>query len=150
MSARRITADEDKVKRHIPRKSSWWPVADYATHPAAGMFSLRCHRPGRRSNAPPSFCQANTGNFDGPLISVSVEAAHRKGSDKYVYELTQREEQEEVSALGDFFREGEGMLDDDASSTRWQTIEDTSTCSLVRIFVFAILMVGKRSRVSLD
>ena len=57
-------------------------------------------------------------------LSVFVEAAHRKDSDKYVYELTQREEQEEDSSLGDFFREGEGILDDDASSTRWQTIED--------------------------
>ena len=63
---------------------------------------------GGRPNAAMTFRHADTGNFEGPLISVLVEAAYRKENGKYVYELTQSEEQEAVHALKDFFRDGDG------------------------------------------
>ena len=66
---------------------------------------------GGRPNAAVTFRHRNTSNFEGPLISVFVEAAYRKDSGKYVYELTQSEEQEGVSALKDFFRKGDGKDD---------------------------------------
>ena len=66
---------------------------------------------GGRPNTAVTFRHRDTGNFEGPLISVFVEAAYRKDSGKYVYELTQSEEQEEVSALKDFFRKGDGRDD---------------------------------------
>ena len=66
---------------------------------------------GGRPNAAVTFRHHDTSNFEGPLISVFVEAAYRKDSGKYVYELTQSEEQEGVSALKDFFRKGDGKDD---------------------------------------
>ena len=67
---------------------------------------------GGRPNGVVTFRHADTKSFEGPLISVFVEAARHKDSGKYVYELTQSEEQEEVNALRDFFREEEGGSND--------------------------------------
>ena len=66
---------------------------------------------GGRPNAAVTFRHADADNFEGPLIAVFVEAAYRKDSGKYVYELTQSEEQEKVNALKDFFRKGDGKDD---------------------------------------
>ena len=76
-----------------------------------GFDSAFSEETGGRPNAAVTFRHRDTGNFEGPLISVFVEAAYRKDSGKYVYELTQSEEQEGVSALGDFFRKGDGKDD---------------------------------------
>lgn len=66
---------------------------------------------GGKPNAVVTFRHEDAGNFEGPLITVFVEAAHRKDSGKYVYKLTQSEEQEKVHALKDFFRKGDGKDD---------------------------------------
>lgn len=67
---------------------------------------------GGKPNGVITFRHEDTDTFEGPLISVFVEAAYRKDSGKYVYELSQSEDQEEVNALKDFFRKGEGKDND--------------------------------------
>ena len=86
-----------RIAGTIPTKQF---VKDFGT-----TFSVES---GGRPNGVITFRHADTKSFEGPLISVFVEAARRKDSGKYVYELTQSEEQEEVNALRDFFREQDG------------------------------------------
>ena len=90
-----------RIAGTIPTKQF---VKDFGT-----TFSVES---GGRPNGVITFRHADTKSFEGPLISVFVEAARRKDSGKYVYELTQSEEQEEVNALQDFFREEEGGNND--------------------------------------
>lgn len=66
---------------------------------------------GGKPNGVITFRHRDTDNFEGPLITVKVEAAHKKESGKYTYELEQSDDQEEVNALKDFFREGDGEDD---------------------------------------
>ena len=91
-----------RIAETIPTKQF---IKDFGT-----TFSIES---GGRPNGVVTFRHADTKSFEGPLISVFVEAARRKDSGKYVYELTQSEEQEEVNALRDFFREEEGGNNDD-------------------------------------
>ena len=91
-----------RIAGTIPTKQF---VKDFGT-----TFSVES---GGRPNGVITFRHADTKSFEGPLISVFVEAARRKDSGKYVYELTQSEEQEEVNALRNFFRKEGGNNDDD-------------------------------------
>ena len=90
-----------RIAGTIPTKQF---VKDFGT-----TFSIES---GGRPNGVVTFRHADAKSFEGPLISVFVEAARHKDSGKYVYELTQSEEQEEVNALRDFFREEEGGSND--------------------------------------
>ena len=63
---------------------------------------------GGKPNGAITFRHENSGRFEGPLISVLVEAAHKSDVDKFVYELRQSRDQEEVNALDDFFKEKDG------------------------------------------
>ena len=63
---------------------------------------------GGRPNGVITFRHEDDDAFEGPLISVFVDAAYQKESGKFVYELSQSQGQEEVNALEDFFPDGDG------------------------------------------
>ena len=63
---------------------------------------------GGKPNGAITFRHENTGRFEGPLISVLVEAARKSNVGKFVYELRQSRDQEEVNALDDFFKKKDG------------------------------------------
>eukprot|EP00563_Minutocellus_polymorphus_P017358 CAMPEP_0197728858 /NCGR_PEP_ID=MMETSP1434-20131217/28461_1 /TAXON_ID=265543 /ORGANISM="Minutocellus polymorphus, Strain CCMP3303" /LENGTH=227 /DNA_ID=CAMNT_0043315393 /DNA_START=20 /DNA_END=700 /DNA_ORIENTATION=- len=67
---------------------------------------------GGKPNGAITFRHKNTKNFEGPLISVFVEAAYKTDVGKFVYELSQSKDQEVVNALDEFFKEGDGKDDD--------------------------------------
>ena len=54
-----------------------------------------------------TFRHKDTDEFEGPLIAVYVEAAYKKSSGKFVYELSQSKDEEEVNALDEFFEDGD-------------------------------------------
>ena len=62
---------------------------------------------GGRPNGVMTLRHKDTSVFEGPLITVYVEAAYKKSSDKFVYELSQSKDQKEVNALDDFFEDGD-------------------------------------------
>ena len=66
---------------------------------------------GGKPNGAITFRHKNTKNFEGPLISVFVEAAYKTDAGKFIYELSQSKEQEAVNALEDFFEDGDGKDD---------------------------------------
>ena len=66
---------------------------------------------GGKPNGAITFRHKNTKNFEGPLISVFVEAAYKTNAGKFIYELSQSKEQEAVNALEDFFEDGDGEDD---------------------------------------
>ena len=66
---------------------------------------------GGKPNGAVTFRHKNTKNFEGPLISVFVEAAYKTDAGKFIYELSQSKEQEAVNALEDFFEDGDGKDD---------------------------------------
>ena len=62
---------------------------------------------GGRPNGAMTLRHKDTDEFEGPLIAVYVEAAYQKSSDKFVYELSQSKDQEELNALDEFFEDGD-------------------------------------------
>ena len=58
---------------------------------------------GGKPNGAITFRHKNTDRFEGPLISVFVEAAYKTDGGKFVYKLRQSKDQETVNALEDFF-----------------------------------------------
>jgi len=58
---------------------------------------------GGKPNGAITFRHKNTDKFEGPLISVFVEAAYKTDGGKFVYKLRQSNDQETVNALDDFF-----------------------------------------------
>ena len=69
------------------------------------MFS---EKSGGRPNGAITFRHKNTNRFEGPLISVFLEAAYKTDTGKFVYELSQSQDQEEVNSLNDFFEDKDG------------------------------------------
>ena len=62
---------------------------------------------GGRPNGAMTFRHKDTNEFEGPLIAVYVDAAYKKSSGKFVYELSQSKDEEEVNALDEFFDDGD-------------------------------------------
>ena len=62
---------------------------------------------GGRPNGAMTFRHKDTNEFEGPLIAVYVDAAYKKSSGRFVYELSQSKDQEEVNALDEFFDDGD-------------------------------------------
>ena len=58
---------------------------------------------GGKPNGAITFRHKNTNKFEGPLVSVFVEAAYKTDAGKFVYKLRQSKDQETVNALEDFF-----------------------------------------------
>ena len=61
-------------------------------------------RTGGNPNGAITFRSGNTNNnFEGPLISVLIEAAYQKVGGRYIYELKQSEDEMMITSLDDFF-----------------------------------------------
>ena len=63
-----------------------------------------------------TFRHKDTDEFEGPLIAVYVDAAYKKSSGKFVYELSQSKDQEEVNALDEFFEDGDLVVEYESCS----------------------------------
>ena len=77
---------------------------------------------GGRPNGAMTFRHKDTNEFEGPLIAVYVDAAYKKSSGKFVYELSQSKDEEEVNALDEFFDDGDVVEYESCSSfidTAW-------------------------------
>ena len=63
-----------------------------------------------------TFRHRDTDVLEGPLIAVYVDAAYKKSSGKYVYELSQSKDEAEVNALDDFFQEDGDVVEYESCS----------------------------------
>jgi hypothetical protein len=102
-------------------------VADFS-----GMFSQET---GGSPNGALTFRHEDSDAFEGPLIAVYVDAAYKKSSGKYVYELSQSKDEAEVNALDDFFQDGDvveyescSLFIDSVATGGWCPISTTYTC----------------------
>ena len=77
------------------------------------MFSKET---GGKPNGAMTLRHKDTHEFEGPLIAVYVDAAYKKSSGKFVYELSQSKDQEEVNALDEFFEDGDVVVEYESCS----------------------------------
>ncbi|KAL3935297.1 MAG: hypothetical protein SGARI_003037, partial [Bacillariaceae sp.] len=66
---------------------------------------------GGRPNAAMTFHHADDQQMEGPLIAIQVEAVFNEENGEFVYALQQSESQASIVALGQFFEEGNAVLD---------------------------------------
>ena len=66
---------------------------------------------GGKPNGAITFQHKNAKKFEGPLISIFVEAAYKTDAGKFIYEVSQSKEQEAVNALEDFFEDGDSVAE---------------------------------------
>ena len=78
---------------------------------------------GGKPNGAMTFRHKDTNEFEGPLIAVYVDAAYKKSSGKFVYELSQSKEEKEVNALDEFFDDGD-VVEYESCSLFIDTISD--------------------------
>ena len=78
---------------------------------------------GGKPNGAMTFRHKDTDEFEGPLIAVYVDAAYQKSSGKFVYELSQSKDEEEVNALDEFFEDGD-VVEYESCSLFIDTISD--------------------------
>ena len=93
------------------------------------MFSKET---GGRPNGVMTFRHEDADVLEGPLIAVYIDAAYKKSSDKYVYELSQSKDQGEVNALDDFFRDGD-EVEYEACSMFIDSVKESMKAAVVRL-----------------